>query len=258
MNFKMKALVAAVALTASMSASANMTTNNSGDSSLVLTLIDNVANISATFDLGYSNSTFDRNTNNLWDITSGDYQDAWSSFWATATLADTQWAVASADNTGTGVGARSLFTTKVDSTVNNVQTTAFGTALNNFDTYLAAANNSGNHFTVTNGANVATSGNAWAENTFAYGTNGSYATRIGDTTGAIDTQLMVWTVNSASSGLTNTTQGQYKTAGFNNYFSLSSDGNLSYVTAVPEADSWAMLLAGLGLMGFIARRRTAA
>jgi hypothetical protein len=31
--------------------------------------------------------------------------------------------------------------------------------------------------------------------------------------------------------------------------------NLSYVTAVPEPESYAMLLAGLGLMGFIARRR---
>ena len=29
------------------------------------------------------------------------------------------------------------------------------------------------------------------------------------------------------------------------------------VTAVPEADTWAMLLAGLGLVGFAARRRTA-
>ena len=30
------------------------------------------------------------------------------------------------------------------------------------------------------------------------------------------------------------------------------------VAPVPEADTWAMMLAGLGLMGFIARRRTQA
>jgi hypothetical protein len=29
------------------------------------------------------------------------------------------------------------------------------------------------------------------------------------------------------------------------------------VTAVPEADTWAMLLAGLGLVGFATRRRMA-
>lgn len=41
--------------------------------------------------------------------------------------------------------------------------------------------------------------------------------------------------------------------------SISGDGvvldNLSYAAAVPEADSYAMLLAGLGLLGFLARRR---
>jgi hypothetical protein len=50
---------------------------------------------------------------------------------------------------------------------------------------------------------------------------------------------------------------QVSNAGFNPYFNLSSAGGLSYVAAVPEADTSAMLLAGLGLMGFIARRRTA-
>ncbi len=257
MNFKMKAVVAALALTASMSASAGMTMNSSGDSSLVLTLIDNTNNISATFDLGYSHSTFDRNANNSWSLSSGDYQSAWDSFWATASAADTQWAVASGDNTGTGVGVRSLFTTKVDTVVTNIQTTPFGTAMTNFDAYLSAANNQGTHVTAANGASTATAGNAFAEFAGAYGTTGKYATAIGDTTGALDSNLMVWTVSSASGGMTNTTQGQYKTAGFSNYFNMSSNGTLTYVAAVPEADTWAMLLAGLGLMGFIARRRTA-
>ena len=38
-----------------------------------------------------------------------------------------------------------------------------------------------------------------------------------------------------------------------------SDGNdrTLMLTAVPEPESYAMLLAGLGLMGFIARRRKA-
>jgi hypothetical protein len=43
-------------------------------------------------------------------------------------------------------------------------------------------------------------------------------------------------------------------------WNLSATGNLTYSTAsaaaVPEADSAAMLLAGLGLMGFVARRRS--
>ena len=258
MNFKMKAAVAALALTASMSASAAMTNNQSGASSLVLTLIDNTNNISATFDLGFSHASFDRNSNSFWNLASGDYADAWSTYWATATVADTQWAVASGDNTGTGAGVRSLFTTKADTTVNVIKTTDFGTAMGNFDAYLNAHTSLGNHASVANGASTATAGNGFAEFTGAYGTNGFYAAKIGDTTGAMDSNMMVWTVNSAASGLTATTQGQYKTAGFSNYFNMSSNGQLSYVAAVPEADTWAMLLAGLGLMGFIARRRTTA
>jgi len=40
-------------------------------------------------------------------------------------------------------------------------------------------------------------------------------------------------------------------------FTFTADGALTYVTAVPEADSWAMMLLGLGFMGFAARRKQA-
>ena len=43
-------------------------------------------------------------------------------------------------------------------------------------------------------------------------------------------------------------------------WNLSATGQLTYTAtaAVPEADSWAMAMLGLGLMGFVARRRTRA
>ena len=41
-------------------------------------------------------------------------------------------------------------------------------------------------------------------------------------------------------------------------FTLSNTGVLTYTAAVPEADSYAMMLAGLGLVGYMVRRRKAA
>lgn len=276
MNFKMKALVAAVALTASMSASAAMTNVATGDSSLILTLVDNTNNVSMTVDLGFSHTTFDRNSNFSWDITGGNYADAWTTFWTTATVATTQWAVVSIDGQATASVAapNSIFTTMAAPISGTAlpSLTQMTNAYNNFATYISANNIDsntvvGNHQTVENGASVATSGAAWAESSNAYGTAGyigATTNKVGDATGAMDTNLSVYTfTQTATSNLsTKAAFSQYATtAGFNPYFNLSSNGALTYtaaVAAVPEADSWAMLLAGLGLMGFIARRRTAA
>lgn len=256
MNFKMKAAVAALALTASMSASAAMTTNASGDSSLILTLLDNSSSISATFDLGFNNSTFDRNNNFSWNVASGDYADAWNSFWGAANAATTQWGVISGDK----AAPQYLFTTMNVANPTLIARGAFNTLLGNVDTYISTANGFGNHQTVANGAGVATSGAGYAGAPAMYGTSGKIANSFGDATASLDSNMNVWLFTSPTNGgLGSITGGQYATAaGFNPYFNLSANGELSYVAAVPEADTWAMLLAGLGLMGFIARRRTAA
>ncbi len=40
-------------------------------------------------------------------------------------------------------------------------------------------------------------------------------------------------------------------------FSLSENGILTFTSPVPEAETWAMMLAGLGLLGAMVRRRSA-
>jgi hypothetical protein len=79
---------------------------------------------------------------------------------------------------------------------------------------------------------------------------------------ATSTSMSSWTEFLASSGfvsgintldflVTNWQQDSYNPTGLRVEFTSSS------VSAVPEADTYAMMLAGLGLVGFIARRRKA-
>lgn len=262
MNFKMKALVAAVALTASMSASAAMNTSATGDSSLILTLLDNTNNISMTVDLGYTLGTFDLSSNASWDITGGNYGDAWATFWGTASASNVQWAVFAGDRTGSAAGDQRMLTT-VASTWTAVSNNVLSQQMAAFDNYIFANNSLTNHNVVADGASTAISGTAFAELAATYGTTGKMNAQGGDTTVALDTNNYVWTITrSSTNNLSPSTAAQVSNAGFNPYFNLSSNGALTYtaaaVTAVPEADSWAMLLAGLGVIGFIARRRTAA
>ena len=263
MNFKMKAAVAAIALTASMSANAAMTNAASGDSSLILTLLDNTNNISATFDLGFSYSTFQAaavtapGTSYSWDLANNaNYADAWTSFLGTASLPGSNWAVFAGDNLGSGAGSRGLITTYASgSTMTQSQ---LATAMGNFDSYINANNVIGNHAAVSDGSSSTIAGNAFAESASAYGT-----TRKINNQGTLvvmngfDQSMDVVSLQYVGTNqLANASMTTYANGLGNAKFNMASNGVLTFAAPVPEADSWAMLLAGLGLMGFIARRRT--
>lgn len=254
----MAAAIAAMAV--SGAANAAMTTAQSGDSSLILTLLDNSNGVSATFDLGYSKSTFSQSTNNSWSLIGGDYAAAWTSFWSLASAATTQYSVFAGDALGSASGSQSMFTT-VATTWANVSNTQLGTQQGLFDTYITANNALSSHNTVADGASVATQatgGAAYAGVSNAMGTAGKVGNAGGDTNVLIGNNVNVWNiVRNGTSGLTAATATKLSVASFNPYFNLSETGALTYtaVAAVPEADTYAMLLAGLGLMGFMARRR---
>lgn len=259
-----KTLVAAAIAAMAMSGAANaaMNTTASGDSSLIVTLLDTSAGVSATFDLGSSKSTFNQAANSIWNVAGGNYASAWSSF-STAVagnFANTQYAVFAGDALGAASGDQSMFTT-VASTWTNVSNTTLSNMQASLDTYITANNALNNHNTVADGASFATSatgGSAYAGVGPAYGTAGKIGNAGGDTNALLGTNMNVWNIaRNGTAGLTNATATKLSVAGFNPYFNLTNTGALSYtaVAAVPEADTYAMFLAGLGLMGFIARRR---
>ena len=265
MKFQLKALAAAAILAASIPAYAAIDTAASGNSSFVLTVLDKVANVQASFDLGKNYADFNQvalagavsnvtnpGTSFSWNLASNpDYSAAWTSFLGAATLPNIQYAITATDNLGLGAGSRGYITT-LAALQASVTTNAMTTALGNFDTYVlnegslghAAAN--GSLFT----ANATTA-------SIVYGNNRLGGTTTGPTTlGRIDSNLGVIQVTGSATAFTSATQTVFGNGAF---FNLASNGALVYGTAapIPEANTGAMMLLGLGFMGFVARRKQA-
>ena len=278
MKFQLKALAAALALAVTLPAHAAIDKANTGNGSLVLTLLDRVGTISATFDLGknYSNFTVAPNvaantalnggflTSNVdaagtsfsWNLTQGDYAAAWTSFLAVGTLANTQWGVLAGDGLGSGAGGRGYITT-ASAAGTTISGANVSTDVGNLDTYLTQVNAEGNHSIVADGGSTATTGSGYAGGALI-GLNGALSGKGPTTLGAVGADLGVIQVSTVANSLN--AANQYTFAN-NAHFNLSSTGLLTYsttaVAAVPEADTWAMMFMGLGLMGFIARRKQA-
>lgn len=275
MKFQVKTLVAAFALAAAtVPAQAAMTFATSGSSSLILTLLDFNSNTSATFDLGYGYDTFqtlvtdthisgalsaDGLTKTLsFDLAGGDYANAWSSFWGTASASTTKWAVYAADGTGSGAGARGIIST-YKSGANLTNSNQLQTSIANFNSYMTNNNALDNHNSVENGASVVTTNTsqAYAGRAIAYGATGRINAQGHVSMNNLDQSM---TVVQQLTGATAAAPVAFNVLSGPNgdyTFKMTSTGQLEFVIPVPEADSYAMLLAGLGVVGLVARRRKA-
>ena len=277
MNFKSNAIALAVLAAMSISGAANAayTKASTGDSSLFLTVLDNDNNISALFDLGLSYSTFQANsvsapgTSFSWNLATGDYAAAWTTFLSGANTSTSKFAVYAGDILGgTAAGATGLVSTyKSGSTSMTHSEMAQAVAV--FDNYLEANVTLGNHATVSNGASTAISGLAFAEDKRAYGTSGIIADGAKfNAMGSFDSSLgVISVIRSGTSPLGKPTIATYGNEYGAATFSFTSNGLLTYAVGaapidptgptapVPEPESYAMMIVGLGLMGFMARRR---
>jgi hypothetical protein len=261
MNFKFKALVAAAVVATTMSGAANaITVGANGE--MFLVAFDSVSNNSYIKALGVSALAFDGSSNYSAALT-GDTN--WTSFSSAATFnaANVSYSVL-----GYSVGATSF--SSVMRTTASVTPVVGGTngawdALNN---------------DVDNGSLKLWMSNASLGNATVTGTSSRFiAASVGDATAAQmgnvwETQMPTIVNTSAALGANDSfytiTREQSSGRGSSakqvivssllGNWNLSAAGNLTYLSAstapVPEADSAAMLLAGLGLMGFVARRRS--
>jgi hypothetical protein len=273
MKFQLKAITAAVILAASIPAQAAMAPGSSGNSSFVLTVFDTSANVQASFDLGRNYLDFnqvaaagavsnvtDLGTTFSWNLASNpDYASAWTPFIAAATSPNIRWAVSAVDNAsaGTGTGFRGYITTRSAAAATNMTNQQLLNALGPFDTFVNNENFFGH--TADNGS-LFTASASTASTLYGIGNNtnrlgGSTAGPIALVSGLNSSALVEQRTTSSGAGPVANTATLFANGAS---FTLSSNGVLTYATApIPEADTWAMMLLGLGFMGFVARRKQA-
>jgi len=249
MNRNLKFAIAAAIASLGVTGQAHALTAStaSGSGSLFLYVFeDRQANPGATntaiFDLGLA-SAFDTTANQSFDLSA---TTGWTGFVSGMNQANVHWGVFGITNNTGGTGTGMLTTLSV------VPASINGTALNsatvNYNAEIALyGSNAG--FNVQTINDLATA--KWDDNAGII--PATLTTGLG---GSMDFFKYTSTGTKATSLSTKTT---FATGGDADYFTLGSNGTLSYVAApVPEADSYAMMLAGLGLVGYMVRRRKAA
>ncbi len=282
MSFKLKALVAALAI-ASISGVANAAIGNSGqngNAELYLTVWDQAGQRSYTRDLGITidsfgtaNAPVSAGFTGVVDLpTSSELNIAGDANWATfiegqTNVASYQWNIFAGDSNGTaGPGQRRMvYTSKNDDVAsaalpgvwlpNNSATglektiinmDAFVNALNGVDANLAVNNS----YIVTDPSLVSYGG--YQAGVFGAAPNLNFYASVGES------QNFFYATRSGSSNAAEALFTKYGNAGGASAWTLAANGSLNFtppVAPVPEPGEWAMLLAGLAVVGSMARRR---
>lgn len=279
--FKTKLIAAAIALGVSGFANATITLGATGNTEFVFSAYDSIAGKGYTYDLsdlgwddiygadvrmnsliGSTNTTAAIGTTLIAKPVNGILFDialpSFSTFLASANAANLNWNVVSAENSS----IRRIVQTVSTAPVTPLANSKIVTAANNFDNYASAVNALGTHPGTT-----ATDGVALTSTTDLTG----YAGNIGSnfqgagyaSTGGINDVLSFYVFSTNSTNLSSTAAGrvaQLKSADGQAVVAKiyqGADGYHLQISAVPEPETYAMLLAGLGLLGFAARRKNA-
>lgn len=274
--------LAAMALVAGGVQAAMTSAAAPGNSSVVFIAIDTNSNAGFIADLGLSMSDFANVTSaNLpqgtWNFatdstsfaaaTGNSWSAAYGTFKAAQSGGDLVWGVVAADGvSGSAVAGRGVLASGNPTVANMTaitNTTALFNGISAFNTFVAAASNQGNIASANNGAAAtsAASGSAWLPNSIGNNFSTSSAGNI------------TWNYMSANGAVSNFQWVQAAVAnpvvvqfGASNATDSLAANPLTFtfdiatntlVAAVPEPGTYAMLLAGIAALGFVARRRQA-
>ena len=284
MNFKLNALIAAALMAAAAPSFAAISDATSGNGELLVNLRfytgDNNSggdDISAVFDLGVTMNDFLANRgvagySQTWNLTSANYGTAWNTVmaFAGANTAAIEYNVIALDNSNSNTAGGARYLTTAGATfpaLANLNTNNFSF----LNSYVTTNNSRGTHATEVNGASTATSSDA--QNTYFGKVNGGLGDgdnwagqTTADTTKTLATAQNFWFLTTSSTtnahqatksafGVDLNGNGSIGTGEFGQWSVNAAAGTVSFANPVPEASTYGMMLAGLGLVGFMARRR---
>ena len=283
MKLKLKLMAAAVALVAaSGAAQAAIATSTSGNGSLVLFAYDTSAHTTAMFDLGVEMDSFlpsamSAGGSITWNLGTSSVAGtgAYTGFSSTlnygSTFADfasassVKWGVFALDSTGTALGQdRVLSTSNTALATIKTQTKA---NLTNFgpsqvDTFLAGHNLSVGQSSVANGASLSSDPgvNAAANHSNGFGNSDKFrdkATFVATAFAGTAQSFYMLDTNTGTLASTALVTQFGNAAGNATFLYNDTAGTLTFnqVAAIPEPSEYALMLAGLGMLGFMARRR---
>lgn len=291
MNFKLKALALATVMAASAPALAAIEGGPTGNGELLLNVryyggtsaTAGGDDISGIFDLGIRMNDFialngQGGISKNWNLTQGAYADAWNTVTSFVTshggtLNDIYFNVIALDSLN--FNQPTYLTTFAGDVFPGLQNTNLR-QFQGMQTYVDANAGRGTIGTAADGAATATPTDPTnsffgAINGFGQGDTWLQKTTA-NTTQPLGTEQNFWILNTSS--LSNFGQVVKTPFGVDlnhdgsiagnefSKFTLNADGSLNFaspvVSAIPEADTWAMLLAGLGVLGAMVRRRAGA